>query len=201
MDIPVGRFLSLNASPDLVLCADFLKTAFALVPRPLVLEITEESPIADYVQTLSAVNELGGHVLLAVDDAGAGFASFRHIIELRPAYVKLDIGLIKGIHADPARQALVAGMVYFAQRSGCSLIAEGIEGDSDLAILKELGVPLGQGYHLGRPAPAAAWSVAVSRLQPLSAAMTRQLPVVAGSPAGPPSSPSGRGSATGSART
>jgi EAL domain-containing protein (putative c-di-GMP-specific phosphodiesterase class I) len=66
--------------------------------------------------------------------------------------VKLDIGLIRGIHADTARQALVAGMVHFAQRAACELIAEGIEEEADLKTLRSLGIRFGQGYLLGRPA-------------------------------------------------
>jgi EAL domain-containing protein (putative c-di-GMP-specific phosphodiesterase class I) len=63
-------------------------------------------------------------VCLAVDDAGAGFfASFRHILELRPTFVKLDRSLISGIDGDPAKQALVAGMRQFARSIGCRLIA------------------------------------------------------------------------------
>jgi EAL domain-containing protein (putative c-di-GMP-specific phosphodiesterase class I) len=88
-----------------------------------------------------------------VDDAGAGYASFRHILELRPELVKLDVGLVRGVDTDPGRQALVAGIVYFAQKSGCRLVAEGIEQESERAILQELGVDFGQGYLLGRPAP------------------------------------------------
>jgi EAL domain-containing protein (putative c-di-GMP-specific phosphodiesterase class I) len=91
---------------------------------------------------------------MAVDDAGAGFSSFRHILELRPAFVKLDRSLVAGIDADPVRQALIAGMCHFATSAGCRLVAEGIETEAELATLIELEVPLGQGYLLGYPAPA-----------------------------------------------
>jgi EAL domain-containing protein (putative c-di-GMP-specific phosphodiesterase class I) len=92
-------------------------------------------------------------VEIAVDAAGAGFASLRHVIELRPGYVKLDISLIRGVGDDDARQALVAGMVHFAAETGCLLVAEGIETDTELAALRRLGIGLGQGYLLGRPGP------------------------------------------------
>jgi EAL domain-containing protein (putative c-di-GMP-specific phosphodiesterase class I) len=78
-----------------------------------------------------------------VDDAGAGFASFRHILELRPDFVKLDIGLVREIDHDDVRQALVAGIVYFARKSGCQLIAEGIETTGERDQLRMLGVALG----------------------------------------------------------
>lgn len=123
---------------------------------PVVLEITEHAAIADYAALRDAIAGLGYPVRLSVDDAGAGFASFRHIVELRPDYVKIDIGLVRAIDADPVRAALVAGMVYFALRTDAELIAEGIETDAELATLRSLAVDLGQGYLLGRPAPIAA---------------------------------------------
>jgi EAL domain-containing protein (putative c-di-GMP-specific phosphodiesterase class I) len=90
----------------------------------------------------------------AVYDAGAGYASLRHIIELRPRYVKLDRGLVTGINADPIRQALVAGMLHFASSIGVEIIAEGVETEAERLTLQELGVALGQGYLFARPAPA-----------------------------------------------
>jgi EAL domain-containing protein (putative c-di-GMP-specific phosphodiesterase class I) len=65
--------------------------------------------------------------------------------------VKLDLSLVRGIDADPVRQALIAGMLYFAERTDCRLIAEGIETEAEFATLAALGVPLGQGFLLGRP--------------------------------------------------
>ncbi len=90
---------------------------------------------------------------LAVDDAGAGFASLRHILELDPAFVKLDISLIRGIDRDPAKQALVAGMRHFTRTTKRRLIAEGVETEAEARTLAELDVRLVQGYLFGRPAP------------------------------------------------
>ena len=117
------------------------------------LEITEHVAIADYATIRRAIELLGTNIRLAVDDAGAGFASFRHILELAPDFVKLDIGLVRGIDADPARQALAAGMVFFAAERKLLLIAEGIETRAELQTLRHLGIQLGQGYLLGRPKP------------------------------------------------
>jgi EAL domain-containing protein (putative c-di-GMP-specific phosphodiesterase class I) len=90
--------------------------------------------------------------MLAVDDAGAGYAGLRHILELRPEFVKLDISLVRNIDSDPARQAMVAGMARFAESVGCALIAEGIETENELTVLRLLQVGFGQGYFLARPA-------------------------------------------------
>ena len=115
------------------------------------LEITEHVAIDDYERLRSAIAVLGPRVRLAVDDAGAGYASLRHILELAPSIVKLDIGLVRGIDSDPARQALIAGVGHFAAKRGIRLVAEGIETTEELATLRSLGVGYGQGYLLGRP--------------------------------------------------
>lgn len=149
--LPAGAWLNVNVSPALVLAGDELGELLAGVDRDLVLEVTEHAAIADYPAFRAAVAALGSRYRIAVDDAGAGFASLRHILELRPAFVKLDRGLIAGIDADEARQALIAGMHHFAGAAQCRLIAEGIETMFELDALRDLGVVLGQGYLLGRP--------------------------------------------------
>ena len=90
-----------------------------------------------------------------MDDAGAGYAGLKHILELRPQFVKLDISLVRSIDTDRARQAMVAGMTHFALGAGCELIAEGIETEEEMAELVRLGVTYGQGYLFGQPAPVA----------------------------------------------
>lgn len=143
-------YLSLNASPDLI-ASGVLGALLRDITRPLVLEVTEHLAITDYVALREELAALGSTVRLAVDDAGAGYASFRHILELAPAIVKLDIGLIRGLDADPARQALLGGMAQFARKRGIRLVAEGIETGEVLEVLRSLGIPHGQGYLLGRP--------------------------------------------------
>lgn len=155
-DLPTGLWLSLNVSPAFLM--DPVRPRRVLGDRrgrSLVLEITEHVAIEDYARFRSAVATLGSSVGFAVDDAGAGYASFRHILELRPDFVKLDIGLVHEIDRDEVRQALVAGIVYFAERTDCRLIAEGVETEGERAVLQRLGVQFGQGYLLGRPAPVA----------------------------------------------
>jgi EAL domain-containing protein (putative c-di-GMP-specific phosphodiesterase class I) len=152
--LPGSGWVSLNVSPGLLLERQRLGQCLQGQVRHVVLEVTEHVAIENYGAVRDAVSSLGGHVQVAVDDAGAGFASFRHILELRPDYVKLDIGLVRQIDHDDIRQALVAGIVYFAKKSGCRLIAEGIETTGERDQLRALGVDLGQGYLLGRPGPA-----------------------------------------------
>jgi len=120
------------------------------VNRPVVLELTEHAPIADYGALRAEIAKLGD-IQIAVDDAGAGFASMRHILELKPAYAKLDISLVRGIDGDPTRQAMAAGLEHFALRADCRLIAEGVETSEEADTLEGLGIDLAQGYLFGRP--------------------------------------------------
>ena len=122
--------------------------------REIVLELTEHERVDDYVELRAAFDTLGPETKLSVDDAGSGFASLRHVLSLQPHFVKLDLSLVSGIHTDPARQALVAGIEYFATETDARLIAEGIEVVEEMDVLKRLDVELGQGYLLGRPAAA-----------------------------------------------
>ncbi len=149
--LPDGPWLSINLSPA-VLPELRQLTALAVTPeRPLVIEITERMAIEDYGAARRLLRRHLPYARIAVDDAGAGFASLRHIAELRPQIVKLDMQLVRNVHRDPAREALVAGMVHFAAESGCELIAEGIETEPERQALVRLGVKVGQGFLLGRP--------------------------------------------------
>jgi EAL domain-containing protein (putative c-di-GMP-specific phosphodiesterase class I)/DNA-binding response OmpR family regulator len=152
VDLPAGVWLSLNISPGFLMDGSQLRRSLRQANRPIVIEITEHVAIENYEAFRDAVASLGVDLRYAVDDAGAGFSSFRHILELRPDFVKLDIGLVRDINADEVRQALVAGIVYFARRSGCRLVAEGIETAAERSMLEALGIDLGQGFLLGRPA-------------------------------------------------
>jgi EAL domain-containing protein (putative c-di-GMP-specific phosphodiesterase class I)/DNA-binding NarL/FixJ family response regulator len=151
--LPADVALSVNLSADVLQFEPTLPRIMAAAARPLIVEITEHERIDDYEAVRTALDALGSNVRLAVDDAGSGFASLRHILALRPSYVKLDIEWVHGIDRDPVKRALVSGLAYFARETGCELIAEGIETDEELQAIRGLGIGLGQGYLLGRPAP------------------------------------------------
>ena len=143
--LPAGTWLSLNASPQLATDLVELIEALEHLDRDVVLEITEHVEVADYAPLVQAIEALSrGHARFAVDDAGAGYAGLRHILEVRPQFVKLDIALVREIDLDPARRAMVASMTLFARETGCVLIAEGIETEGELAVLRDLGVTYGQ---------------------------------------------------------
>jgi EAL domain-containing protein (putative c-di-GMP-specific phosphodiesterase class I) len=151
-DLDRDCLLAVNASPALVTSDAFQQLIVDQPVERLVLEITEHVHVTDYDTLQEALVRAGGRRLrIAVDDAGAGFASLSHILRLRPDVIKLDIDLVRGIDGDPVRRALASALVAFAREIDSLLIAEGIETADELACLRELGVPWGQGYFLARP--------------------------------------------------
>ena len=152
--LPPETILSLNLSPDVLLHDLTLAGIIASAGRPVIVELTEHERIDDYDAVRAAFACLGPEVRLAVDDAGSGYASLRHILNLRPAFMKLDMDWVHGIDADPIRRSLVSGLAYFGEQTSCELIAEGIETEAERTALMDLGVRLGQGFLLGRPRPA-----------------------------------------------
>jgi EAL domain-containing protein (putative c-di-GMP-specific phosphodiesterase class I) len=117
-----------------------------------VLELTEHVLVSDYEVLAAPLSRLRlSGVRLAVDDAGAGFASLQHILNLAPDIIKLDRALVREIHTDPARASLTSCLVLFADRIGATLVAEGIESEQERDALQDLGVGYGQGFHLGVP--------------------------------------------------
>lgn len=162
-----GR-ISVAAPTDEILCR-----LFSGVARSLVVEVTEHEVITSYEPLRAAVLALGSHVRLAVDDAGAGVANFNHLVELGPDFVKIDAGLVRGVDADPRRRAVVVGLIHYAAEAGCLVIAEGIETDAERQTVIELGVHLGQGFLLARPAVAESWAMNDGPRRPVLALVAR----------------------------
>lgn len=152
--LPDGVFMAVNVSPVTAERPDLLALLAACSVDHVVLEVTEHARVEDYPRfrvAIARVRELGA--TLAVDDAGAGFASLRHILELDAELIKLDGSLTKSLEADPRRRSLASALIEFGRESGASVLAEHIESELQLSELRRLGVRYGQGYHLGRPAP------------------------------------------------
>ena len=153
-DLPDSMFLSVNISPTTLRASTFRRALDDVDASRIVVEVTEHMPVEDYRAlntALDRVRELG--VRLAIDDAGAGFASLRHILQLAPDFVKLDRTLIDDIERDRSHQALAAGLISFAKKIEATIVAEGIERRAQLRALRDLGVSCGQGFLLARPAP------------------------------------------------
>ncbi|MDW5593493.1 EAL domain-containing protein [Conexibacter stalactiti] len=153
---PRGTRLAINVAGALLSQQQALGLLAALPDeqaRDVVLEVTEDALVRDYAALRQAVGPLLDRGMrLAVDDMGAGYAGLRHAIDLHPAYLKLDRALVHGIDRDPKRAALVDALLRYAEHAGSHIVAEGVETDGELAVLRRLGVPFAQGYLLARPA-------------------------------------------------
>jgi EAL domain-containing protein (putative c-di-GMP-specific phosphodiesterase class I)/putative methionine-R-sulfoxide reductase with GAF domain len=170
---PEGRLLFVNASPSTVADPAVLALRHRL-PERLVIELTEQEAVEDYDELRRHLaGWLSSGVRLAIDDAGAGYSSLRHVVELSPDYLKLDRELVRGINQDPNRRALMRAVVAFAREVGTSVIAEGVETRAELEVLREAEVHLVQGYLLARPGPP--WP-AVTRTGPSSSSPPQSLP-------------------------
>ncbi|MBW8826500.1 MAG: EAL domain-containing protein [Acidobacteria bacterium] len=152
---PDWGYVSINVSPTTIVSPAFAELIARMTePDRLVVELTEHALVEDYERlraVLVRLRNLG--IKIAVDDAGSGISSFRHIVTIAPEIVKLDRSLISRLESDSARRALGEALVHFATRIGAVLVAEGIERDEERAACLELGINFGQGYLLGRPAP------------------------------------------------
>jgi len=151
--LPDQTFLSLNVSPRYLAHPAVAAAVARADPSILVVEITEEETVGDYVALRRAMAPyLERGIRFAVDDAGAGFASMRHVTELGPAYIKLDAYLVRGMRSRQTLQAFLRALNGFTIEIGAVLIAEGVEKVSDLAVLTQTGFPLlAQGYVIARP--------------------------------------------------
>jgi EAL domain-containing protein (putative c-di-GMP-specific phosphodiesterase class I) len=152
-DVGEAVWLTVNAGPDLI-ASPALHEVLAATGRPerIVVELTEHTPVDDYELIGAALRKLRrSGVRVAVDDTGAGFASLAHILKLAPDFIKLDRELISGIDFDPVRRALATALASFAAETGARIIAEGVETEDELAVVRALGVRFAQGFHLGRP--------------------------------------------------
>jgi PAS domain S-box-containing protein len=153
--LPSHAYLSINASPELILSPMFgeelLRRGAATLDR-LVIEITEHERICDYQrvkEVLQPLRDLGARV--AVDDAGAGYASLTHVLQLRPDIIKIDRDLLTDVDGDSARRSLITALVLVALDLGATVTGEGVETPGQMAALDLLAVDHAQGYFVGRP--------------------------------------------------
>lgn len=172
-----GQKLFLNIHPRTLGDPDFrpgetmvLLERFGLNPHNVVFEITERHPIKDFTlfhRTLDHYRSQG--YLVAIDDVGTGYSGLSSLAKVRPDFIKVDMGLIRGIDINPVARALLETLVTFADKIGCAIVAEGIETDTELTSIMAMGVHYGQGFHLGRPAapkqPAAIPATLLSRVK------------------------------------
>jgi EAL domain-containing protein (putative c-di-GMP-specific phosphodiesterase class I) len=152
--IPASIHLNVNVSPDTLHGRRFLDAIAEVPGGRVVVEVTEHAVIEDYTETKRAAAKLAQlGVRLAIDDVGMGFSGLNRILETSPQELKLDAAVTSGVHDSPVKQALVEAFCAFGARADFDVVAEGIENEDQLQCLRELGVTIGQGYHLGHPGP------------------------------------------------
>ena len=117
----------------------------------IVIEITE-SEAMDPEATQRKREAPGFSGLFALDDYGSGYNSEKNLLELAPAFIKVDISIIQNIDTDLDKQKIVSNVVEYAHERGMAIIAEGLETAAEVQKVLELGVDLLQGYFLARPA-------------------------------------------------
>jgi EAL domain-containing protein (putative c-di-GMP-specific phosphodiesterase class I) len=121
-------------------------------PDRIVFELTEQETILNpraFAATLSEVRREGFRV--AMDDYGMGHSNLRFLLDFRPDYVKLSGYFCRGIARDPYRQEIVRSTARMLKDLGTPAIMEGVETAEELAVVRDLGVEYGQGYHFARP--------------------------------------------------
>lgn len=150
--LDLGTTLTMNVSPATIADPRLRDLLLTHPHGPVVLEITEHEVIENYtaLKTQLACLRQDG-IRFAVDDAGAGFSSLHHIVELAPELIKLDASLVQRVATSSVRQALGRAMAAFADQIGATLVVEGIETEDDLRVWRALGATAAQGYLLGRP--------------------------------------------------
>ncbi|RYZ11814.1 MAG: EAL domain-containing protein [Alphaproteobacteria bacterium] len=155
-EFPKDVLLSVNFSPATIMTSSFAQLFATLPLERVVLEVTEHAAVANYTELSARLHpfRLRG-LLLAVDDAGAGHSSFRHVLDLRPDTIKLDMSLTRNIDRDHGRQALASALSMFGRAMGSQIVAEGVESEAELDALRRVGVTKVQGYLTGRPMPLA----------------------------------------------
>ncbi|GHA13250.1 hypothetical protein GCM10007989_04790 [Devosia pacifica] len=150
--LPMTARLSLNVSPAALHDPEIVELLANNRLERVMVEVTEHAIVEDYLTLIEALSKLRARgAYIAVDDAGAGYSSFQHIVNLQPEIIKLDMNLTRDIDSDTSRRSLASAMVFFANETGARIVAEGVETEAEAATLKTLGIDLAQGYLFSRP--------------------------------------------------
>ncbi|WP_462378872.1 sensor domain-containing phosphodiesterase [Pseudomonas sp. Marseille-QA0892] len=149
--LPGDSYIAFNCSSETILDGELTSVLSGISLERVVLEITEHAVVQDYEAILQALRPLRDRGMkLAIDDAGAGYSSLRHILRLEPDLIKLDMSLVRDIDKDSRRRALASALIAFARETGSSIVAEGVETSEELAALRSLGADKAQGNLLSR---------------------------------------------------
>jgi diguanylate cyclase (GGDEF)-like protein len=149
---PPGTYLSLNMTPSAII-SSLVRDSLPRDLGDVLIEITEHELAPEDGALEAGLAELRSRgARIAIDDAGSGYAGLQQIMRVQPDIIKLDRSLVESVDTDDAKTALIEFFIVFARRIDADVCTEGIETAAELATLAALGVSLGQGYLLGRPA-------------------------------------------------
>ena len=152
-DLPTGMDLFVNVMPETLFSSGFEELVSMVPGDRVVLELTEHAPVHDYDRLGDAIDGLRAEGFrIAVDDVGAGYSSFRHLLTVRPDVLKIDISLCRSIESDRARQVIAASIASLGRELNATVVAEGIETPAELTTVQELGIDSAQGFYLAEPA-------------------------------------------------
>jgi EAL domain-containing protein (putative c-di-GMP-specific phosphodiesterase class I) len=118
--------LAVNVSPETVLDPELSAMLEEQGERRVIIEVTEHAIVNDYEPLKRVLHDLRGHARIAVDDTARDIG-LRHILDLKPDLIKLDMSLTRDVHRDPARAAMTAALVRFAREIGSLIVAEGVQ--------------------------------------------------------------------------
>ena len=159
LNLPGNLFL--NVSPETMAHPSFKNgqtLAFleqlGIEPKRVIIEITENQPTFDFEGMRTALlhyRSMGFKI--AIDDLGEGFSSLRLWSELRPEFIKVDMHFVQGVDRDPIKLQFLKSIQHIAESCGTQVIAEGVETEAELRVVKDIGIALGQGYYIARPSP------------------------------------------------
>jgi EAL domain-containing protein (putative c-di-GMP-specific phosphodiesterase class I) len=147
-------YVSVNVSPETLLSPRFWRLMLSCAGESVVVELTEHVEVSEYSQyqgALAALRRLG--IRIAVDDAGAGYAGMRHILALAPEIIKIDRTIVEPVDHDRATKEMLTAVLDFSRSHGGTVIAEGVETESQRQALTQLSFRYGQGYLFGYPEP------------------------------------------------
>ncbi|MDG6778189.1 EAL domain-containing protein [Thiomicrorhabdus sp. zzn3] len=148
---------SLN-HPDFQRCVQDAIQHFDFPWNKLELEITETSAIGNFNRANQFIDWLKSTGIgLALDDFGTGMSSFEYLKSLPFDVVKIDGSFVRDMHKDPSDKAVIRYIQEIASLRGQETVAEYVESEKDVMVLKRIGVTYGQGYHLGKPKPLSDW--------------------------------------------
>jgi EAL domain-containing protein (putative c-di-GMP-specific phosphodiesterase class I)/cellulose synthase/poly-beta-1,6-N-acetylglucosamine synthase-like glycosyltransferase/chitodextrinase len=149
--LPEEGWLAIKASTRLLRSDTELRRMLASLERPLLVEVTEPSTSDVMPELRDLRGEVPGGTLIAIEHAGLGHKSQSVLLDVRPAYIKLDRAAVAGLADDDERQAQFANLIAAAKSCGCTVVVTGVETEQQRELFARLGAHLGQGYLFGRP--------------------------------------------------